>query len=314
MKNKLFIVALPLFFSSVMFAQVGISSDNSAPNNSAMLDVKSTFKGMLIPRMTNAQISAFGSTLSSADKGMIVFNIDDIKMEYWDGTAWKTMVTKSSSTGSSSDGTSFCSEGVSDFNGHKYKTVKIGDQCWMAENLKSTNYADGSEISEHWAYNDDDALAHTYGRLYTWYAVMDGSPSSNSNPSFVQGICPNGWHVPSDGEWMQLERTLGMTTAESFSQGFRGSHSEGRKLKETSEAFLWYPTGNDGTNNSGFTALPGGYCTNAGFFVNLEFNAYFFSSTEFNSEQTYYRSLGYDQTTVWAFLRLEVFWLLGSLP
>jgi len=60
---------------------------------------------------------------------MTIFNSDDIKLEYWDGSKWKTMVTKTSSSGSSSDGNSFCSEGLTDYDGHKYKTVKIGDQC-----------------------------------------------------------------------------------------------------------------------------------------------------------------------------------------
>jgi hypothetical protein len=78
---------------------VGINNDSSAPDNSALLEVKSTLKGMLVTRMTNAQISSFGSTLGTAHKGMIVLNADDIKIEYRDGTSWKTMVTKSTASG-----------------------------------------------------------------------------------------------------------------------------------------------------------------------------------------------------------------------
>ncbi|MCP4089744.1 MAG: hypothetical protein GY746_08110, partial [Gammaproteobacteria bacterium] len=270
-----------------------------SPNTSSILDVTSTEKGILIPRMTNAQISTFGSTLGASDKGMIVFNADDIKQEYWDGTAWKTMVTKSSSPGSSSDGTSFCSEGVTDYDGHNYKSVKIGDQCWMAENLKSTSYADGSAITGHWAYDDDEGNAHTYGRLYDWAAVMNGAGSSNINPSGVQGICPNGWHVPSDAEWKELEMTLGMTTTEADGTGFRGTHSEGRKLKETDEAFLWSDIADyRGTNNSGFTALPGGYRYVNGVFDDVGYYAYFWSSTESDAIYAWDRSLYYLSASV----------------
>ena len=249
------------------------------PRSTAKVEMESTNQGLLIPRMTNAQIAAFGSTLGMADKGMMVFNSEDIKIEYWDGTAWKTMVTKTSSSGSGSDGTSYCSEGVTDFDGHQYKTVKIGDQCWMAENLKSTHYADGSVISESWAYNNDEGNAHTYGRLYTHAAVLHGESWSSGNPSGVQGVCPNGWHVPSDAEYKELYMTLGMTTSEVEGTSWIGSHSEGRKLKETEEAFLWTDHTYRGTNNSGYTALPGGYRNQGGSFSGISTEAWFFTTT-----------------------------------
>jgi len=111
MKQITLLVIAMLINSGILYAQgIAINADGSAPNGSAMLDVKATDKGILIPRLTN-------------------FNSDDIKLEYWDGSKWKTMVTKTSSSGSSSDGNSFCSEGLTDYDGHKYKTVKIGDQC-----------------------------------------------------------------------------------------------------------------------------------------------------------------------------------------
>ncbi len=81
--------------------------------------------------------------------------------------------------------------------GQEYEWVKIGDQVWMAENL---NYA------QH-----DEGNSGRYGRLYDWAAVMQGENSSNNNPSGVQGVCPDGWHVPSDEEWKELEMKLGMS-------------------------------------------------------------------------------------------------------
>ncbi len=109
----------------------------------------------------------------------------------------------------------FCGfDTVTDYDGNVYHTVEIGQQCWMKENLRTIHYADGSiipvgtELSETTAYryypNDNSANVPIYGYLYNWAAVMHGAASSNANPSGVQGICPEGWHVPSGAEWMQL--------------------------------------------------------------------------------------------------------------
>ena len=103
---------------------------------------------------------------------------------------------------------------LTDYDGNVYHTVEIGQQCWLKENLRTTHYADGAiipvgtEVSETTAYryypNDNSANVPIYGYLYNWAAVMHGAASSNANPSGVQGICPEGWHVPSGAEWMQL--------------------------------------------------------------------------------------------------------------
>lgn len=104
---------------------------------------------------------------------------------------------------------------VTDYDGNVYATVKIGNQCWMKENLRTTRYADGSLISTStspstttaycFSPNLADSMIPMYGRLYNWAAVMHGSDGSTSNPSGVQGVCPTGWHVPSDAEWIQLK-------------------------------------------------------------------------------------------------------------
>ena len=107
---------------------------------------------------------------------------------------------------------------LSDYDGNTYNTVQIGNQCWMRENLRTTHYADGVEISLNaasWSYetvdeasrfapNGDESNVPSYGYLYNWNAVMKGANATIANPSGVQGICPNGWHVPSDAEWTQL--------------------------------------------------------------------------------------------------------------
>ena len=103
---------------------------------------------------------------------------------------------------------------VVDIDGNRYNTVQIGQQCWMRENLRTKRYADGSPILEgeghstsvgYWYYPMDQAeYMSTYGLLYNWPAAMRGAAPSSLNPSGVQGVCPNGWHVPSDAECTQL--------------------------------------------------------------------------------------------------------------
>ena len=122
--------------------------------------------------------------------------------------------------------------------GKKYATVCIGKQQWMAENLDYNPSGSGSAC-----YNNDAGNCATFGMLYDWNTMMQGASASNANPSGVRGICPNGWHVPSDGEFQQL-----------FS--YLGSGSAGA-MKSTSG--LWTSPNVGATNSSGFSALPGGY-------------------------------------------------------
>ncbi|MBA7544886.1 hypothetical protein ES705_37247 [subsurface metagenome] len=137
---------------------------------------------------------------------------------------------------------------VTDYEGNVYQTITIGSQEWMCENLKLTKYADGTAIplvtnstewgnlttpGYYWYNNDEPTYANTYGALYNWYTVEKGN------------LCPTGWHVPTDAEWTTLTDYLG------------GASVAGGKLKETGTAHWSYPN-TGATNESGFTALPGG--------------------------------------------------------
>jgi uncharacterized protein (TIGR02145 family) len=126
---------------------------------------------------------------------------------------------------------------VTDIDGNIYKTVKIGTQWWMAENLKTTKYRNGSSITHCWAYGNDENNVETYGRLYNWAAVND-----------CGGLAPAGWHVATDAEWETLVSYLG------------GYLVAGIKLKSTSG---WNT--NTGTDEVGFGALPGGTRENFNF-------------------------------------------------
>ncbi len=137
-----------------------------------------------------------------------------------------------------------CGEEITDTrDGKKYKTVCIGDQQWMAENL---NYV--SPDSKCW--EDSAEICDVFGRLYTHAEAMAGATTTNDNPSGVKGICPDGWHLPSLSEWEELADNLG------------GIEAAGGELKAMSE--LWKSPNVGATNSTGFSALPGGLCGGGG--------------------------------------------------
>jgi len=173
---------------------------------------------------------------------------------------------------------------VTDYDGNVYPTVTIGTQTWMAENLKTTKYNDGTAIplvtnSTEWSnlttpgycwYNNDEAsYKNTYGALYNWYTVN------------TEKLCPTGWHVPTDSEWVTLTDYLG------------GISVAGGKLKETGTTH-WKNPNTGATNESGFTALPGGYRSNDGAFDDVGYYGSWWSSTEYSTTNAYSRRLYYN--------------------
>ena len=179
---------------------------------------------------------------------------------------------------------------ITDVDGNTYKTVYIGTQQWMGENLKTSKYSDGTTIPEitdntqwanlttgAWAYYNNDAANNTkYGKLYNWYAV---NKTSNGN----KNVCPTGWHVPTDAEWTVLTDYLG------------GANVAGGKMKEVGTT-SWKSPNTDATNTSLFTGLPGGYRSNHAVYGNFGDSGYWWSSTEkanYNAVTRYlYYSIG----------------------
>ncbi len=178
--------------------------------------------------------------------------------------------------------------------GQIYNTVQIGDQCWMAENLNIGSMINSSEnmsndgIIEKYCYDDDPTNCDEYGGLYQWNEMME----YNTTPG-VQGICPSGWHLPTDGEWKILEGTIDSQYPVGNpiwnNTGWRGFDA-GLNLKSTSG---WISGGN-GTNVFGFTALSGGYRNSIGNFYYIGEYAFFWTSTEYNSDFAWYRDLCYN--------------------
>lgn len=201
---------------------------------------------------------------------------------------------------------------LTDIDGNVYASIEIGNQVWMAENLKVTHYADGApiaEVSDEAAWNDlapeDQAYCwynnqieyrDTSGALYTWAAAMYGGLSSDTVG--VQGVCPDGWHLPADKEWKILEMTLGMSQADADSYDWRGS-DEGGQLKEL--GFSNWAIPNEGaSNSSGFTAIPGGFRSFKGLFYSIDEYASFWAATADDENNTaWYRTLNYQREEIY---------------
>ena len=197
---------------------------------------------------------------------------------------------------------------VTDVDNNIYNTVQIGTQCWMKENLRTTRYANGTSIalgsstSSTTAYryypDNNSSNVSTYGYLYNWKALMGNSSSSSANPSGVQGICPTGWHVPSDAEWTQL------TDYVSGQSQYVCGVSNSLIAKALASTTGWQSSsqicavGNNPSfnNTTGFSALPaGGYF---GYYLNFGDDAYFWSATEYDYGNAYYSAFSYNDANV----------------
>ena len=198
---------------------------------------------------------------------------------------------------------------ITDYDGNIYNTVQIGQQCWIKENLRTRHYANGDSIllgsssSDNVGYcyfpNNDSSNVSIYGYLYNWKAVMGNSSSSATNPSGIQGICPDNWHVPSDAEWTQLT-----TYVSNQSQYVCGDNNTyiARALADT---INWNTSSNtcsvglelSSNNATGFSVLPAGYHAFGGYH-DFGSYAYFWSVTECYYFDTYSRSLRHNYAYV----------------
>jgi len=212
-------------------------------------------------------------------------------------------VTPISAPATFTKGSSDCPATVSDIDGNVYNTVSIGTQCWLAENLKTETYTNGDPIPGNldaatWTsttsgaqavYNGVASNKAIYGLLYNWYAVND-----------ARGLCPTGWHVPTDGEWTALTDGLG------------GTAVAGGKLKQTGTLSagtgLWFSPNTGATNSSGFTGLPAGSRNFTGTsYAPVGLNCDWWTSTKIGGSSPYYRQVYYNNATVGRFLLLETY-------
>jgi len=264
-KSLLLFIAFLLLAGITGNAQVGIGTSN--PASSAILDVNSTTKGLLPPRMSDVQRNAISNPVA----GLMVWCINcggSGELQVYNGTNW----TKINGTLPSSDTNT---------------SISICTQVWMKRNLDVSTYRNGDPIPKvtdaaAWtalttgAYcyfnNDSATYAATYGKLYNWYAVND-----------PRGLAPAGWHIPSNAEWTTLETCLDAIVP---------TGNVGGKMKETGTTH-WITPNTGATNTSGFTGLPGGLRDHRGPFDLANFG-FWWSATEADPTIAWYLNLKYD--------------------
>ena len=177
------------------------------------------------------------------------------------------------------------SQTVYDADGNIYDIIPIGTQSWLGQNLRTKRYNNGDPIltttpanldislesnpKYYWAYDGNEVNTSAYGRLYTWYAVVDG-----------RNLCPSGWHVPNNSDWDTLARFLG------------GWYDAGGKMKESGTGH-WTSPNTGATNSSNFSAVPGGHRMSIGPFLSLNTNAFYWSATPNGTDYGWCRKLFY---------------------
>ena len=322
-KTILTLFTLGFLGASSTYAQVGIGTQT--PDPSAILELESTEKGFLPPRMTTEQRNA----IPNPEIGLVIFNTTDDCIQISKSNGWFNICDGSTFTepklggsfNNGFEGNTTCSsklisitpcssvagttfnDNINTFDGVEYDwtgaiisgmantsptraVVDIGGQCWMRFNMinaptsydPSPTWINDSDLGWNGLYTGGPFLNE--GSLYQWSAAMNAASSERA-----QGICPTGWHIPSDCEWMYLEHSLGMDVTSQQNIANRSSGNIGSKLSGFTSNGL-------GDNSSGFTGRFAGFRNSAnGAFVFRDEGAFWWSSSQSNSSEAYIREL-----------------------
>jgi uncharacterized protein (TIGR02145 family) len=261
---KILFFAVIIFIATKLNAQhIGIGT--TTPNAAALLDITSTNKGFLTPRMTIAQRNA----ISNPAIGLVIWCSDCDELQVYNGFMWTNM---------SGAAASIKTE----------PALQICYRTWSYKNLTIRTYRNGDSIpvvtdptawsnlttgAMCWFNNDSTANDSIYGALYNWYAINDS-----------RGFAPQGWHMPSNGEFNLISNCLG------------GNAVAGGKMKTVST--LWTIPNTGATNTSGFNGLPGGLRNSNGLFSSLHTNGNWWSKTESNTNNAWYSFLQYQNASL----------------
>lgn len=284
----------PAVLTTAPVTSVSLTGASSGGNISSDGGGIITERGVCWGTSPNPSVSG-SHTASGTGSGSFVTNLTSLN----EGTLYYIRAYATNSSGTSYGNEVRFSTSVDDMEGNIYRTVLIGTQLWMAEDLKSERYNDNTPISHIpdpdiwkvttepaycWFANAESTYRPLFGALYNWFAVGTGK------------LCPSGWHVPSHSEFKILEIYLGMSSSDADIFGWRGT-DQGAELKYTS---TWSAGGN-GTNTSGFSALGGGYRYGGdGSYNDLGQVSYWWSSTENSTTDALYRRLDYNTSQVYS--------------
>jgi uncharacterized protein (TIGR02145 family) len=288
--KKSIALAIAWLFAGLLAAtaQVAINNDGNLPDSSAMLDVQSTSKGVLIPRMTKAQRYA----ITAPHTGLLVYQTNSPEgFYYYSDSAWvKIEKPCGESIYIASEWMSHDEEGqIVVHAGLNYHTKLFGSQCWMTENLADGYY--GGYI-----YGGDWSNYPIYGRLYTWNQAMRGSTVEGA-----RGVCPEGWHIPTNEDWAILCSFLDSYQGNVSGWGATGERGvdAGIKIKSMEmygdtplywDTPLSYPYFKD--DLSGFNAKGGGWYNPSGNnYQDLKTAAYFWTSSSTGGVYAYGRRI-----------------------
>ena len=280
-------------------------------DGSSSSEAKSSSSSSVTPKSSDSETSVSSSSVKSSSSVTSSSSAKDVILSSSEGSSDSKSSSSEKAESSSSKAIEPAEGTLTDTrDGKTYKTVTIGTQIWMAENLNYAytgvpykyTYIDSSYTSDStsWCYGDSLANCTKYGRLYTWAAAMDsvGTWSTNGKgcgygkrctPTYpVRGICPEGWHLPTKAEFETLFTAVG------------GSSTAGRMLKSTSGWNDSKGQDGNGTDAYAFSALPAGYRYYDGYFYLEGSDADFWSSTEDDSSYAYRMNLyyGYDNANL----------------
>lgn len=274
------------FLSMAQSSGVGIGTTVAHPT--ALLELKASAKGFLPPRLTFVQRNA----IVNPAQGLIIYCIDcgpRGEAQVFDGVAWANLY----------GGTP---KGYVPLYDTTVPSAIIGNQMWSTKNLDITSYRNGDPIPHVtdsaqwtnlttgawcWYDNDSASYAAVYGRLYNWYAVTD-----------PRGIAPNGWHVPTQGDWNQLVKNIDATADTNCISTCFQSSTAGGPLKALTN---WWAPNIGASNSTGFSGLPGGMRHSSGVFQYVDRTGYWWSSTIYTSTYSWARSLFFNLGSVYNF-------------
>jgi len=312
LKTKPIIISIFLLFFNIAFIypQVIITEDNyNSAHLSSLLHLVSEDKGLLLPLLNSEE----RDNIEDPAESLIIYNIETVCIEMHLSGIWYEIWCKQPFKN--------CGDNFY-YEGKLYPTVKIGNQCWFAENLNIGTRIDHKDENEEpqfqgtscdniekYCYDDDDDNCEIYGGLYQWDQAMCGETEERA-----QGICPDGWHIPSHDDWTTLERSVCETAGhdncetqfpyDNTTNGYRGTDEAIRMACNDNELWIYgnLVENQDILNQSGLSLIPGGFhrsiSVNHHQYQEINYFGRYYTSTEYSEEYAWYRMLHENQILI----------------